>query len=263
MGLIRSLGTTSMLLLASLTGAGTALAQEPDPVEESGCNRLADYDTGRFGPNSHVVNNRFLPLLPGMQRVFEGRSAVTGENLPHRVTFTVTGLTKTVDGVRTAVVWDVDESEDAVTEAELAVFAQDRAGNVWNLGEYPEEYPGGFFRGAPSTWFAGVADAEPGIHMPARPQTSLPEYVQGSVPSIEFLDCGRVVEAGADRVIVHERSPLDPDGGIQTKTHQRDRGIVEIGALDDPEAETLVMTEFRRLTAAQLGAANREARILD
>ena len=61
------------------------------------------------------------------------------------MTFTVTSLTKLVDGVRTRVVWDVDEADDRVTEAELAVFAKDRAGNIWNLGEYPEEYPGGVF----------------------------------------------------------------------------------------------------------------------
>jgi hypothetical protein len=254
-------------------GATEALGQEPDPVADAGCTRIADYDASLFSSSSHRVTNRYLPLAPGSQRVFEGRSNTTGTVLPHRVTFTVTGLTKVVDGVRTAVVWDVDENDGQVAEAELALFAQDRAGRVWNLGEYPEEYPEGVFRGAPSTWFAGIEDAEPGVHMPAVPRLGRPEYLQGSVPSIEFLDCAQVVDTEAsacvpvkcfDHVVVtHERSPLDPSGGIQVKSHAPGVGIFQIGALDDPEAETLVLTEFRMLGARRLREANREARTLD
>ena len=153
------------------------------------------------------------------------------------------------------------------------MFAKDRAGNIWNLGEYPEEYPGGVFTGAPNTWFAGVEDAEPGIHMPMLKPADEPEYVQGSVPSIDFLDCGQIVETGAsvcvpagcfdDVLVVHERSPLDPSGGIQVKYHAPGVGIVQIGALDDPEGETLVLTEFNRLDPGELQTADKEARILD
>ena len=99
--------------------------------------------------------------------------------LPHTVTFTVTNLTKVVDGVRSTVVWDVDAVDDEVSEAELAFFAQDAAGNVWNVGEYPEEYARHEFVGAPSTWVAGTAGAEPGIHMPATPAVGTPEYAPG------------------------------------------------------------------------------------
>jgi hypothetical protein len=206
--------------------------------------------------------------------VFEGRSSVTGEPLPHRVTFTVTSLTKFVDGVRTAVVWDVDESDGELAEAELAVFAQDAAGNVWNLGEYPEEYPDGIFAGAPNTWFAGVGDAEPGIHMPADPRPGLPEYLQGWVPDIEFLDCATIVQSGASLclaafpcfsgvLVVHERSPLDPEGGVQVKYHAPGKGIVNIGAIGDPEGETLELVEFNTLRPWELRRANREAHMLD
>src|SRR3954452_1739722 len=140
--------------------AGSALpaaaqdVPEPDPVADAGCERLVEYDPGLFGPRSERVTHRMLPLVPGTRRVFEGRSAATGVALPHSVIFTVTALTKVIDGVRTAVVWDVDQAAGKVTEAELAFFAQDRAGNVWNLGEYPEEYPQGLFVGAPNTWLA-------------------------------------------------------------------------------------------------------------
>ena len=41
------------------------------------------------------------------------------------------------------VVWERDYTEGEEVEAELAFFAQDNYGNVWHMGEYPEEYENG------------------------------------------------------------------------------------------------------------------------
>ena len=273
--LVRPIVATVLLFAFVFSGATDALGQAgpPDLVEKLGCSRLVDYGAAAFDADSHRVTHPLLPLAPGSQRVFEGRSSTTGAVLPHRVTFTVTSLTKVVDGARSAVVWDVDESDGKLAETELAVFAQDHAGNVWNLGEYPEEYPGGVFRGAPDTWFSGVGDAEPGIHMLEQPEVGLPEYLQGWVAAVEFLDCAKIVESGAsvcvpagcfeNVLVIHERSPLDPDGGIQVKYHAPGVGIVQIGAIGDPENETLVLTEVNRLSRSELRRANREAHVLD
>ena len=57
----------------------------------------------------------------------------------------------------------------ACRRPELAFFAQDAGGNVWNFGEYPEEYTGGQFTGAPDTWITGTGGAHGGLHMLARP----------------------------------------------------------------------------------------------
>jgi hypothetical protein len=274
---VRRILATVLLVAFVSPGAEEALGQAgppaPDPVEKAGCSRLVEYGTAKFDSNSHLVTHPLLPLAPGTQRVFEGRSNTTGAVLPHRVTFTVTSLTKVVDGVRTAVVWDVDESDGKLAETELATFAEDAAGNVWNLGEYPEEYPAGVFAGAPDTWFSGVGEAEPGIHMPKRPEVGPTEYVQGWVADIEFLDCAKIVESGAsvcvpvgcfaDVLVIHERSPFDPEGGIQVKYHAPGVGIVQIGAIGDPEGETLALTEVNTLSRSELRRANREAHILD
>ena len=124
-------------------------------------------------------------------------------------------------------------------------------GNVWNLGEYPEEFEEGRFVGAPSTWIAGVAGAEAGLHMVKRPRVGQ-TWLQGISLDIDFLDCARVftirhqlclpIGCYSPYLRTHERSPLDPEGGIQTKFHARGVGIVQVGALDDPEGETLVLT---------------------
>ncbi len=63
--------------------------------------------------------------------------------------------------------------------------------------------------------------------------------------------------------MTHETSPLDPAGGIQTKAHAPGVGIVEVGAIDDPEGETLVLIERNQLDAAGLDAAREAALTLD
>ena len=277
LALLRTLGAVA---LAALAGAVVLAASQagavsrvgpPDPSLPPDCQRAVAFDPAQFRRPTRI-SNRFLPLVPGTQLVLEGRANRGGGPLPHRVTFTVTDLVKVINGVSTRVMWDVDENEGEVVEAELAFFAQDNHRNVWNFGEYPEEYEDGFFIGAPNTWIAGVADAEAGIHMLAWPEVGN-TYLQGLAPQVEFLDCARVhadgqstcVPAGCfnNVLVTHERSPLDPAGGVQTKAHAPGVGIVEVGALDDPEGETLVLAEVVQLDEAGLAQARDEALKLD
>src|SRR5262249_33897196 len=159
---------------------------------------------------------------------------------------------KVVHGVPSLVIWDVDLSDGEVAESELAFFAQDDDRNVWNTGEYPEEFEDGVFAGAPSTWITGKNGAEAGIHMPAPPQVGLPEYLQGFAPDIDFLDCAKIVQTGRngvcvpvgcfdDVLVTDERSPLDPDSGLQRKFYAPGVGVVKIEPVGDPEGETLVL----------------------
>jgi hypothetical protein len=64
-------------------------------------------------------------------------------------------------------------------------------------------------------------------------------------------------------VLTHERSPLDPDGGIQTKYHAPEVGIAKVGALNDPEGETLVLVERVQLDPVSMAAVREEALKLD
>src|ERR687895_180444 len=175
-----------------LLGAGAAAAAAAPAGAQSvtpPCPRAVDFAQAEFPPNP-VIDNTWLPLRPGTRLTLEGRANRGGGPLPHTVSFTTTDITKVINGVNTLVVWDVDINEGELAETELAFFAQDTNGNVWNLGEYPEEYDGGDFVGAPSTWISGLDDAEGGIHMVAQPSVGQ-TWLQGWVPSIEFLDSGR------------------------------------------------------------------------
>jgi hypothetical protein len=255
------------VLTAVSLGASTAAEAGTPPL----CPEPVRFDSDEF-PSRPQIDNGWLPLIPGTQLTLEGLADRGGGALPHTVTFTVTDLTKVIAGVKTRVVWDVDVNEGEVAEAELAFFAQDRDDNVWNLGEYPEEFEDGNFIGAPNTWIAGIAGAEAGIHMREHPSLGS-AWLQGFAPEIDFLDCATVVSddeavcvpvACYDGVLLtHETSPLDPAGGIQTKYHARGVGIVQIGALNDPEGETLVLSRLERLSPEALAAARIEAQRLD
>ena len=264
------------LLVAAVPVVGTLLvptgvAWAENPAAAPICPPAAAFDRANF-PQPTRIDNRFLPMVPGQRRVYEGQTSEGS----HRVVFTVTDLVKVVNGVMTRVVHDVDIQEGQVVEAELAFFAQDAQGRVWNLGEYPEEFEDGQFVGAPSTWLAGRQNAQAGVHMLARPEAPANrnrEYLQGRAPAIDFLDCARVVAVGGQVRVpagsftgvltVHERSPLESATAIQTKEHAPNVGIVRIGAIADPEGETLSLTRFVQLSPVERSLADVEAVRLD
>jgi hypothetical protein len=251
--------------VSAASGAKTSTtAPTCDPVTHF---RPADF------PHSTTINNKWLPLVPGMQFTLEGRANTGGAPLPHTVVLTVTNLTKVIDGVRSVVLWDRDFQSGELTEAELAFHAQDATGRVWATGEYPEEYDAGVFVGAPKTWISGQSGARAGIMMLAHPKLGGPRYLQGSAPAIDFLDCAQVFQTGQqvcvpvkcynDVLVTDENSPLDPASGHQRKFFAAGVGNVQITAVDDPEGETLVLTKFVHLNAKDLASARAAALKLD
>lgn len=252
-------------LIFGSTGVSKANAEQSAAPQ---CSQIVGFDRNNFS-NPTKIDNLWLPMVPGTQITLEG---TTSEGI-HSVVFTVTDLTKVIDGVSTLVIWDRDFSDGELVEAELAFFAQDNAGNVWNLGEYPEEYDQGKFTGAPSTWISGVAGAIGGIHMLAAPHTGTGYYLQGFSPAIDFMDCAKVFKTGEqicvlggcyeNGLVTAETSPLEQGGGYQIKYHVPGIGVVQVGAVGDPEAETLVMTHFSQLSKGALATADNEALKLD
>jgi hypothetical protein len=115
--LVLSLTVASLLVLL----ASAVANEKPETI------------TANFDDRSTNIDNEWLPLRPGTQFVYEGTTYEEGELIPHRVVFTVTDLTKVLDGVRAGVIWDRDYSAGRLVESELAFFAQDTEGNVWHL----------------------------------------------------------------------------------------------------------------------------------
>ena len=256
------------ILVAVLLVFANSVAASGDEPKAPPCKTAAQFDPANF-PNPPKIDNQWNPLAPGMQFVMAGE-ADRGEGLlPHRVISTVTDMTKMINGVRVVVIVEKDINEGDLQEAELAFQAQDNAGNLWNLGEYPEEYDDGKFDGAPDTWISGLEKAEAGNLMLADPQLGTPEYLQGWSPDIDFLDCAKVskmeqktcVPVGCyeNVMIIDERSPLEPESGHQLKYYASGVGTVRVGFIDDPEGEKLVLVEASRLSPEDLAKVRQEA----
>lgn len=273
---VKTLAALGLMLAGTAaggTGAGPVQASAAPTPPEPPCARVAPFAPERF-PNPTTIDNAWHPLTPGTQWVIEGTAdRGGGKGSAHRVVFTVTDLTKVISGVRTVVVWDVDENEGEIVESELAFFAQDNEGNVWKLGEYPEEYEGGRFVTAASTWITGLEGAEPGVQMTGQPQNWFKEYLQGWAPASGFLDCARTYRTGRelcvpagcykDVLVTRERSPADTGNAKQGKYYAPGVGNVKIDAVDDPEGETLELVGLIKLSPSALDEAVAEALKLD
>jgi hypothetical protein len=220
-----------------------------------------------------TIDNAWFPLAPGTQFTLVGSADRGRGQRRHRVVFTVTDLTKVVDGVRALVLWDRDYNAGRIEEGELTFHAQDDDGTVWNLGEYPEEYEDGRLTGAPDTWIAGLARARAGILMLADPRVGTPSYLQGWAPDIDFADRARVLRTGVrscvpvrcygDVLLTDEWNPAEP-GAHQRKYYARGVGNIRVGATgEDAEGEVLVLERVRHLSAGARAWVRKEALKLD
>jgi hypothetical protein len=251
---------------ATTAPATTATTRSPRAITEK------DFDPRNF-PAAPKVDNRWYPLVPGTQFVMEGRANRGHGRLPHQVVTTVTDLTKVVNGVRTVVIWDRDINEGQLEESELAFQAQDNDGNVWLLGEYPEVYEDGKLQGAEDTWIAGLQGAKPGVLMRANPRAGTPSYLEGFAPEIEFQDRAKVSKTGIrncvplscykEVLLIDEWNPLEAGDAHQLKSYAPGVGNIRVGAVNDPEAEELVLVKARHLSGDDLAELRGQALQLD
>ena len=269
-----ALAAGSLLACGLLAGCGQSSqpkAAQPSPSQAPASAQQARHAAGRFSQPLSVSNPMF-PLAVGTQFVYQGTIVDSEGTKLHSVVFTVTDLWKQVDGVRTVVALDQDFREGTLQEVELAFFAQDDAGNVWNFGEYPEEYDNGKFTGAPSTWIRGTDGAYGGIHMLSKPTVGA-QYREGLVPAIEFDDVSRVartgeatcVRAGCYRqvLVIDETSPNDPTSGHQIKYYSPHTGLVRVAARGGDSQEFLTLTAIRHLDEAAMAKMRATALAMD
>src|SRR5829696_4517128 len=232
-----------------------------------------DFERARFDDPTDI-DNRWLPLTPGTQLVYEGSAIDDGERISRRVVTTVTDLSKVIDGVRTLVIWERDFTAGQLSEPELAFFAQDNAGNVWLVGEYPEEYDEGKFDKAPA-WISGQKGARAGIAMLANPRLDTPDYAQGfAPPPADFTDRARVYKTNQqtstpvdryENVLVTEEFNPDEPGAYQLKYYAPGVGNVRVGwrGPKEEEKETLELVDYQHLSPEALAKVRRAAMEMD
>jgi hypothetical protein len=231
------------------------------PLPEVGPVRT-DYET--FNPenfsNPAVIDNQYLPFDPWTRLIYEGITN-EGELIEHRVVYTVTDMTKTIDGIETLVIWALDYSAGELAETELAFFAQDNDGNVWRMGEHPEEYEDGVLVDAP-TWLSGIGGARAGIAMLGDPLSRSISYSQGWSEAVEFID--RAIVGQLDQedcvatgcyggVLIIDEFNVEEPGAFQHKYFAPGIGNIRVDwSGSDETREELELVSVRELSGGDL-----------
>jgi hypothetical protein len=126
------------------------------------------------------IDNSWWPMRPGARWIYRETDS---EGARQRVVVTVTRRTKVIaNGVTARVVHDVVTEDGKPVEVTDDWYAQDRAGNIWYLGEDTTEYENGRPVSKEGSFEAGVDGARAGIIMPAHPRVGMryrQEYYKG------------------------------------------------------------------------------------
>ena len=202
------------------TGSGSQadLPQGSEPVKLD----PADFSTR--------IDNPYWPMAPGDKWVYRETDSGTEQ----RVEVTVTNQTKQIaNGIEARVVHDVVTEDGQLVEVTDDWYAQDKAGNVWYLGEDTAEYENGKVTTRSGSFEAGVDGAQAGVIMPADPQDGMAyrqEYYKGEAEDkAEVLSTDEQVEVpfgyfqGA--LMTKDLVPLEPKVS-EYKLYARDVGPV-------------------------------------
>jgi hypothetical protein len=177
-----------------------------------------------------TIDNPWFPLKPGTVLTSKGED----EGTPARDVFRVTQSTKKILGIRATVVDDRVIEHGRVVERTHDYYAQDKAGNVWYLGEDTATYkPNGRVDSREGTFRAGRDGARGGIFMPARPdvgQGGWQEYYPGHAQDrFKVLNFHTHVQTPAatsrHAMLIEETTPLEPNV-VDHKIYVRGIGTV-------------------------------------
>ena len=197
-----------------------------------------------FDPSSFAgpVNNPWFPLIAGTTLVYQG----TKEGQAAVDTVAVTSKTKLIAGVKAVAVHHDLALNGVVMRQTDDWFAQDRQGNVWQLGRTTVESDPGEPDEVGNTggsWEAGATGAQPGIVMPAKPQIGdsgvraiLPGKIEDHVVVLLTNGTAKVPAGTFSNVLqTEEWSPFAPET-LTLKAYVQGTGLVreaEIAGGDD------------------------------
>lgn len=126
-----------------------------------------DVSTSKF-TNSTTVTNPYHPVAAGKKYIYEGTTPDGTERIEEQRLTT----TKTILGITCIVVNFKAFLNGTLIEEAWDWYAQDNDGNLWYFGEAVDNYnSNGSLKDHAGSWEAGVDGAQPGMIMPANPQT--------------------------------------------------------------------------------------------
>jgi hypothetical protein len=234
------IATLIPLLALAAAGLGCGSSAAESATTSTGSPDPAEFTTR--------IDNPYWPMSPGSRWISRERE---GGHV-FRVSVTVTSKTKVVaSGVRARVVHDIVTENGRVAENTYDWYAQDRAGNVWYLGEDTKAYEPGKPVSRAGSWEAGVDGAQAGIAMPAHPRVGMSyrqEYYKGKAEDrgrVLSLDRRATVPFGTFKHLLETRdyTRLEPDA-TEHKFYAKGVGPILTLAVHGGGREELV--SFRR-----------------
>src|SRR5262245_42524859 len=185
---VTAVAAVAAVAVAVAGAAGSTSAARAACVIPRGAERL------RLDPADFItrITNPWWPMRVGARWIYR---ETTPEGTVQRDVVTVLPRTKVVaNGVTARVVHDVATGDGVPIEVTDDLYAQDRCGNVWDLGEATTEYEHGKPVSTEGSFEAGVDGAQAGVIMPAHPTPGMSyrqEYYKGHAE-----DRGEVVSLG-------------------------------------------------------------------
>ena len=233
---------TALALLLTSSAVGAAVA----PGQTGGLPRGSEPVNLNPADFTTRIDNPYWPMRRGSRWVYRETDS---EGTKQRVVVTVTRRTRLIaNGVRARVVRDVVTEDGTPIEVTDDYYAQDRAGNIWYLGEATTEYENGKPTSTEGSFEAGVDGAQPGIIMPAKPRVGLAyreEYYAGHAEDkariVSLREQAEVPFGHFRRVLMtRNTNPLEPKS-VEFKFYARGVGpVLAIGVSGGSDREELV-----------------------
>jgi hypothetical protein len=163
------------------------------------------------------VDNPYFPLVPGTVYHYEAQT----EDGMETETAEVLSDTKKILGITATIVHDQVFLEGSLTEDTFDWYAQNKAGDVWYMGEDTRELEDGTVVSTEGSWEAGVNGAKPGIIAWADPSAHVGEEYRQEYLLGVAEDFGKVVAVDQSVTVpfgsftgcikTEDRSDLEPD----------------------------------------------------
>jgi hypothetical protein len=165
---------------------------------------------------SATVTNRYWPLEPRTRWTY--REVIEDGTVSETVVVATTKTRKIANGITARVVRDTVREDGEIIEDTYDWYAQDRAGNVWYLGEDTAEFSEGKITSREGSFEAGVDGAQAGLIMPAHPWPGMryrQEYYRGRAEDNgEVLSVAELVEAPIGRyrnaLLIKDTTTIEP-----------------------------------------------------
>lgn len=182
------------------------------------------------------VNHHFIPLKPGYCMLYEGED--DGEEV--ELLITVLKRTKIVDGIRCAIVKEMEWKDGELYEISWNYFAICRKTKaIFYFGEDVNFYEDGRVVGHDGAWLAGTDGAVAGLIMPGFPVLGA-RYYQEIAPGValdraEHVSVTAEIETEAGEfencLSIVETNPVEP-GDVTVKFYAPGVGMVKDGSIE-------------------------------